>query len=56
MKVSFICSRCKSDDIFDDATAIWSETKQEMVLGETFGEYFCRDCDAKTEIEQINIK
>ena len=51
--INFICNECKSDNIVEDAWAEWSEQKQDMVLHSTHGEWWCRDCDAKTEIEQV---
>ena len=46
-----VCSNCRSDDIISQATAQWSNEKQEWELANTFAQPArCNSCNAPCEI------
>ena len=46
-----VCSNCRSDDIISQATAQWSNEKQEWELANTFAQPArCNNCNAPCEI------
>ena len=46
-----VCSRCRSDDIISQATAQWSNEKQEWELANTFAQpAHCNTCNMACEI------
>jgi len=44
---TFICSHCKSENIWFDAIVAWNKEKQEFQL-EDLGKAFCNDCQGET--------
>ena len=55
-KQDAVCTECGSDSIVIDAWAVWSIEQQGWVLGEIWNEVFCKDCDASSEFELIDIE
>ncbi len=46
-----VCARCRSDDIISQATAQWSNEKQEWELANTFAQpAHCNSCNGPCEI------
>ena len=46
-----VCSNCRSDDIISQATAQWSNEKQEWELANTFAQpAHCNSCNASCEL------
>ena len=46
-----VCAHCRSDDIISQATAQWSNEKQEWELANTFAQpAHCNSCNASCEI------
>lgn len=51
---TFICSHCKSENIWFDAIMAWNKEKQEFQL-EDFGKAFCNDCQGETTDKEITL-
>jgi hypothetical protein len=45
-----VCAACGGDDVVQDANAVWDVIRQESVLGETFGNWFCKDCEDSVDV------
>lgn len=46
-----VCSNCRSDDIISQATAQWSNEKQEWELADTFAQpAHCNSCNGPCDI------
>lgn len=51
-KVKFICSHCKSNNIWFDACVKWDEVKQAYDV-EQFGQAYCQECEGETREEEV---
>lgn len=47
-----ICKRCGSDEVVRDAWARWDFAKQEWIVDDLFGDYYCRSCEGECEISE----
>ena len=50
-KITKVCDKCGSEDVYYDALAKWDYRKQDWVLGEDFWSPWCEQCDAGITIE-----
>ena len=52
---NIICTDCKSkeSDVVCDAWVSWSDKEQNYVIHTIHDEWWCRDCQAYVEIEEI---
>jgi ribosomal protein L37AE/L43A len=49
-----VCAACGSDDIREDAYAVWDVHSQAWTLQTTFDDYVCKDCGG-TELQWVEI-
>jgi hypothetical protein len=52
-KVNFVCSKCGSDRVTNDAWARWDIGKQEWILAEQFDADYCDDCEEEVHLEEL---
>ena len=55
MKKEMVCEECGSKDVWIDAISKWDISNQEWVLGGTFQEEHCDNCDGSTTIKEQEI-
>lgn len=55
MKIKYICARCKSDSVGEEAFCDWNVEKQTWEIANFTGEAFCHDCADSTELEEVQI-
>lgn len=53
MKIKMLCENCGSDQVYRDAWAEWFEEEQKWVLGVTFDDAHCNECDGPTHITEV---
>ena len=51
---TFICSHCKSENIWFDAIMAWNKENQEFQL-EDLGKAFCNNCQGETTDEEHTL-
>jgi hypothetical protein len=50
-KITKVCDKCGSEDVYFDAIAKWDYREQNWVLGEDMHRPWCEQCDAEIMIE-----
>lgn len=50
---SYVCRRCKSENILVDAYAQWDVANQKWFITSVFDNYECVDCDGETTADEI---
>ena len=56
MKIKYICTRCKSDSVGEEAFCDWNVEKQRWEIANFTGEAFCHDCADSTDLEEKPIQ
>ena len=52
-RIDFVCRDCGGNSVTRDAWAEWDVAAQDWVLGSAFDYAFCHDCEAETQLEQV---
>lgn len=55
MKIKYICARCKSDSVGEEAFCDWNVEKQRWEIANFTGEAFCHECADSTTLEEVKI-
>ena len=50
--ITWVCKKCRSDDVVRDAFAKWSVAEQKWLLDDTYDMDYCRYCGGETELVQ----
>lgn len=56
MKIKYICLRCKSDQVGQDAFCDWNIETQQWEIANMMGEMFCHTCCHSTELVEFPIE
>jgi transcription elongation factor Elf1 len=52
---TYICSRCGSSDVSQDANAMWDSARQEWVLRGIYDNATCEQCGKETELKEVEL-
>ncbi|HEX6374949.1 MAG TPA: hypothetical protein VFZ91_04435 [Allosphingosinicella sp.] len=55
MAVDYVCEECGGNSISRDAWANWDAAAQDWGLGAVFDYAFCHDCQAETELVEVDL-
>tara|TARA_R110000851_G_scaffold158631_5_gene301688 strand:+ start:1062 stop:1244 length:183 start_codon:yes stop_codon:yes gene_type:complete len=50
-KITKVCDKCGSEEVYFNAIATWDYRKQDWVLGEDLHRPWCERCDAEITVE-----
>jgi hypothetical protein len=54
-RVTFVCGMCGGKTVTRDAWAEWDVEAQEWLLGDAFDYAYCHDCDAETNLIEVEL-
>jgi hypothetical protein len=55
-KETRVCTECGSTDVWWDATAVWSDEDQMLVLESTFDMTYCNNCDGECSVKDVVLE
>ncbi|HZF94393.1 MAG TPA: hypothetical protein VEZ20_05910 [Allosphingosinicella sp.] len=53
--IDYVCSMCGGNIVTRDAWAEWDAAAQDWTLGAAFDQAFCHDCEAETNLIEIDL-
>jgi hypothetical protein len=56
MAVDYVCGTCGGNTVTRDAWAEWDAGAQAWVLGAAYDYAYCHDCDAETNLVEVDLE
>lgn len=54
--VDYVCNSCGGNSVTRDAWASWDADAQDWSLGAAFDHAFCHDCEAETNLVEVDLE